>query len=482
MIGKNTVSYTDSVATMPATVVVSNRGPISYSSRPDGSLVAKRGGGGLVSGLAPVVAVTDTVWLAAALTDDDRSAARGAATNGGGNDSGDGGDVKGHRFVVIEPDVLELAYDTVSNGVLWFLHHGLGDLSRGPSFDRNWSVAWEAFRAYNQAFADVLADLAEPNAPVLVQDFHLCLLAPLLAARRPDLRLVHFSHTPFARPDWLFVLPEQARHDLMTAMVAFTACGFHCRRWEQEFLASCRASRVTAPPTFVSALGPDAADLLAVAGSPEATHAGDELDGLAGGRSLLVRVDRMELSKNVLRGFQAFDELLATRADLRERVCFAAALYPSREALATYRDYRDEVLQIVDAVNDRWGRGDWTPILLQRTDDFPRSVASLARADVLVVNPIRDGMNLVAKEGPIVNGRSGQLVLSTETGAWDEMGAAAYGVNPFDVTATAQAMADAFDLEQPQRSARAERLRHAALARQPRHWFDDQLAAARSTK
>lgn len=453
---------------MPPAMVVSNRGPVSYRRDGSGTLVAHRGGGGLISGLAPVVADTDTIWLAAALSAEDRSAVASHQTD------------PRNRLIVLDPEMQRLAYEEVGNEVLWFLYHGLFELSRAPSFGREFTVAWEAFRAYNQAFADAIVEDAEPNAPILIQDYHLALLAPLVAQQRPDLALVHFSHTPFARPDWLAVLPAPLRRELMVAMTSFTACGFHCERWRVEFLASCVATGVTPPHTFVSPLGPDIEDLSATAATAPAKQAGDQLDALLGGRRSIIRVDRMELSKNILRGFRAFDELLDARPDLRERVCFSASLYPSRETLATYRAYHGEVRQAVDKVNDRWARGDWVPILLDTTDNFSRSIAALSRSDVLLVNPIRDGMNLVAKEGPLVNNRDGQLVLSTETGAWDEMGDASFGVHPFDVTATAVALAQALDLEQPERRHRAQRLREAAGARQPGDWFTDQLNAAQA--
>ena len=171
----------------------------------------------------------------------------------------------------------------------------------------------------------------------------------------------------------------------------------------------------------------------------------------------MVRVDRIELSKNLLRGFLAFDDLLDRHPDLRGRVVFGAFCYPSREGLAEYLAYRQEVESLVHQINERWATDDWTPILLETSDDFPRSVAALRRYDVLLVNPIRDGLNLVAKEGPLVNERDGLVVLSTEAGAWAELEGAVLAVNPFDITATADAMPDALGRAPAERRARAGR-------------------------
>jgi trehalose 6-phosphate synthase len=206
------------------------------------------------------------------------------------------------------------------------------------------------------------------------------------------------------------------------------------------------------------------------------------LDEMVGDRQLIVRVDRIELSKNVLRGFWAFDELLETRADLRGKVVFAAMVYPSRLGLAEYLAYGQEVQTLAARINAKWGvegPGGWTPIVLDPEDNHPKSVAALCRADVLLVNPVRDGLNLVAKEGPLVNQRGGVLVLSHQAGAWDELGGHALGVNPFDVTGTASALSVALDLPAAERADRAEALRKVVEARGPLDWFDDQRAAAR---
>jgi trehalose 6-phosphate synthase len=186
----------------------------------------------------------------------------------------------------------------------------------------------------------------------------------------------------------------------------------------------------------------------------------------------------MELSKNIVRGFLAFDRLLATRADLRNRVVFVACCYPSRLGVPAYARYRADVEAAASEVNERWADDDWCPVVLLTDDDYPRSVAAYRRYDVLLVNPVRDGLNLVAKEGPMVNERDGQLVLSTEAGAWSELAGAADGVSPFDVEATAEALAAALDRPAAERRARAARLRRAAGARTPADWLDDQLRAA----
>lgn len=452
----------------PPVVLVSNRGPVSYR-RVDGRLDARRGAGGLVSGLAPLVADTDAIWIAAALSDADRDAAELGLVDSDGIRA---------RLIAIDPATLAAAYDTVCNSMLWFLHHGLHDLSRRPLIDAGFRDAWEAYRRYNTAFADAIAADAPDGAVVLIQDYHLALLAPRLHERRPDLRTVHFSHTPFAPPLQMRVLPDDLARELLEGMVANRSCGFHSERWAADFRQSCAEIIGTRPTTFVAPLAPDADDIRAVAAGErcesEAALIGEEI----GNRRLIVRVDRIELSKNFLRGFRAYDRMLETRPDLRETVVFRVLGYPSREGLPEYLAYRSEIEALAAVVNRRWSTPGWEPIQLDLADDFPRSVAHLRRYDTLLINPIRDGLNLVAVEGPLVNERDGTVILSREAGIHDQLAGTVRSVNPFDVEDQARALAESLDHDAPTRAETASELRRRAEARGPADWLAEQRTAA----
>jgi trehalose 6-phosphate synthase len=449
-------------------VVVSNRGPLSFTAGADGRLEAKRGAGGLVSGLAPLVIGTDTTWIAAALSDGDREAAAGGVIEAEGFRV---------RTLALDPDDQRQAYDEVCNATLWFVHHGLYALAREPSFGPAWWDAWGAYERVNEAFARAVVEVAPQGATVLVQDYHLALLGPLLRRDRPDLRPVHFSHTPFAGPDALAVLPPGPRRALLEGMAAHHACGFHTGRWAAAFEASCEEAGVDSPRTFVSPLAPDPDDMASTAGSKPCLDALARLDDALGDRLLVARVDRIELSKNRLRGFTAFDLLLEQHPELRERVVFGAFGYPSREGLPAYAEYRTAVEVEVARVNQRWGTDTWQPILYDDSDDYPGSVAGLRRADVLLVNPIRDGLNLVAKEGPLVNDRNAVLLLSTEAGAWDELASAAWPVHPYDIVGTADALHRALTLGPTERAEHATAVRAIAAGRTAKDWLTDQVSA-----
>ena len=453
-------------------LIASNRGPVSFSFGDDGGLVAKRGGGGLVSSLGPLVRDIGATWMAAASTDADVEAAKEGVI-----------EAEGFKFrsLAVSRDHYAMAYDVVSNATLWFLHHGLFDLSRRPRLDRRWREAWDAYREVNHTFAAAVIDEAPEGAIVLVQDYHLALVGTWLAQERRDLRAVHFSHIPFCEPGALRVLPSDVAEELLVGLSSHAACGFHSSRWAANFEACCDAVLGFTPSTFVSPLSPHYDDIAAEAAKPECAREQEWIDEVKGDRQLIVRVDRIELSKNLLRGFWAFEDLLRTRTEWRGRVVFVACVYPSREGLPDYLAYRQEVESVARVINERWARFGWTPIILDTSDNFARSIAALTRYDVLLVNPIRDGLNLVAKEGAVLNGCNGVLALSREAGAWEELGGVALEVNPFDVSGTADVLATALTMAPGERAAHATALAAAASARVPRDWFDDMLRVAGSS-
>ena len=462
----------EEAGTDPPVLIISNRGPVSFSFDDAGGLVAKRGGGGLVSSLGPLVRDMGATWMAAASTDADVEAAKEGVI-----------DAEGFKFrsLAVDPVAYQMAYDVVSNGTLWFLHHGLFDLSRRPRLDRRWRQAWDAYREVNHIFARAVIDEAPEGAIVLVQDYHLGLVGTWLAQERRDLRAVHFSHIPFCEPGALRVLPSDVAEELLVGMGSHASCGFHSKRWAANFESCCTEVLGFTPATFVSPLSPHYDDIAAMAAEDASVREQGWIDEVKGDRKLIVRVDRIEPSKNLLRGFWAFDDLLQTRPEWRSRVVFVALVYPSREGLPEYLAYRQEVESVARVVNDRWATPGWTPIVLDTSDNFPRSIASLVRYDVLLVNPVRDGLNLVAKEGPVLNTNDGVLALSREAGAWDELGGIALEVNPFDVSGTADVLAAALTMGADERKVHAKALAEAASARVPRHWFDDMLEVAASS-
>ncbi|TDQ55160.1 alpha,alpha-trehalose-phosphate synthase (UDP-forming) [Actinorugispora endophytica] len=471
-------------------LVASNRGPVSFSIGDDGSVNSRRGGGGLVSGLSSVTAETDTLWVCAALSDADREAASAAPE---GRLDKAGHDLGGAlvRMLDIPAGTFANAYNSVANSTLWFVHHMLYDTPNKPAFDAGFHAEWEDYRAYNSAFAEALLTGSAEGAKVAVQDYHLALVPRMLRGRRPDLRIAHFSHTPWAPPEYFRMLPGRVGRELLEGMLGADHVGFLSTRWADAFLRCCETflraevnwenrtvdygGRVI--QVGVHGLGADADGLRERASAEDVAQRRAALRELVGDRRLVLRVDRTELSKNIARGMAAFGELLRDRPEWRGRVTHLAFAYPSRGDVAEYRAYTESVRAAAEAVNAEFGTPDWTPVVLEVNDDYPRSLASYQIADVLLVNPIRDGMNLVAKEGPVLSENGVALVLSTEAGAADDLGSDALLVNPYDVSETAAALHEALAMDGDERRKRNDRLVEAAVALPPQRWFLDQLRA-----
>jgi trehalose 6-phosphate synthase len=475
-------------------LVAANRGPISFSRGEDGELTAKRGAGGVVSGLSSVASHEDMLWVCAALSDADRAAVRRAPGGLLDLDGNPGGSAV--RMLDIPPAVFNRAYNTVANSVLWFVHHMLYDTPSRPQFGIAFRRDWAAYRDYNLAFAGALeaaSTAANPAALVraVVQDYHLTLAPRLLAELKPSVRIAHFSHTPWAPVDYFRLLPDSVAEQVLDGILGADHAGFLCQRWADAFMDCCEqvlGADVDRDRQQVShqghrtgigvhPLGVNAGELISRAARDDVQAWMTALSETIGDRKLIVRVDRTELSKNILRGLTAYRELLVSYPEWRGKVMLLAFAYPSRHDLPEYREYTASVQRLASAIDDEFGSADWTPILLQTQDDYARSLAGYRLADVLLVNPIRDGMNLVAKEGPILSDRGCVLVLSREAGAAAELGDDALMINPFDVAATAAALHEALIMPETQRRRRCRSLAATAAAMPPTAWFDRQLDA-----
>jgi len=467
-------------------LVASNRGPVTFRLGDDGTLHMSRGGGGLVSGVSAAASGHEMLWVCAALGDADRLAASTAPSgrlDQAGHDTG-GTPV---RMLPIDETTFRRAYNAVANATLWYVNHTLFDTPRTPSFDTRWSRYWQAYVDYNSAFAEALAEDAADGAHVLVQDYHLMLVPALLRARRPDLRIGHFTHTPWAEPSYFSLLPDTVAEQVLTGMLGADSVGFLSPRWAEAFVRCCVRLlgadaggstihwRDRSTQVHVHALGVDGDELRTRAEQPDVTARREALQRRVGDRRVIVRVDRTELSKNIIRGLHAYREMLLNHPEHRGNVVHVVFAYPSRHDLPDYRAYTADVQRIAREIDDEFAGAGWSPLILEVNDDYPRSLAALQVADVLVVNPLRDGMNLVAKEGPVLAHDGVALVLSREAGAADELGDDAFVVNPYDVTATAEAIHAALALDADERRTRSSRLAAAAVALPPQDWLRAQL-------
>jgi trehalose 6-phosphate synthase len=457
-------------------IVVSNRGPVSYGRDADGNRTAKRGGGGLVTALSGLVRYQDVTWIASARTDEDRALA-GETIDETARDG------SAYRLHLVAHD--ELAYDryynVVSNPMLWFIHHSLWELAYTPKVDRAFYNAWEeGYAAVNSSFASaVLAELErEPDAAVFFHDYHLYLAPRMVRRQRPDATLMHFVHVPWPQPDVWRVLPKPMRTAIHDGLVANDVIGFHTDRWRGNFHYSVREllGADVEPQTVTAPISVDPTEFDEHAASAAVLDAESEIVA-ARPEKLVVRVDRTDPSKNIVRGFRAFELYLDEHPEMHGRVGMMALLDPSRESIPEYSEYLGAIQREARRVNDRFEVHGWTPIDLRIEDNFAQAVAAYKQFDVLLVNAIFDGMNLVAKEAPLVNEQDGVVVLSENAGAHTELGEWTLSVNPFDVEAQAEAIHRALDMEAGERRRRIEALRMHVREHDVSTWIDIQLDA-----
>jgi trehalose 6-phosphate synthase len=472
-------------------VLVSNRGPVTF--QPGGEI--RRGTGGLVTALIGLASHRPVTWVASAMTDEDVAAAERADGRPFPVTSPEGDEYR-VKLVASDAEAYDGFYNIIANPMLWFIQHYLWDLSNAPDIRRHETEAFEfGYNAVNEDLARaVLEEVEDIEKPVvMVHDYHLYTLPGLIRRVRPDAFLHHFIHIPWSQSDSWRVLPSVIRKEIYEGILSNDIVGFHTRHYRHNFLQCCedlmglevdfdsgvvqfdeREVWVRAYPLPI-----DSSAIQNTARRPRVHEF--EVELLRRRRDhLILRVDRADLSKNVLRGFGAFDIFLEQHPEFREKVTFIAQLMPSRTDVPEYAEYLERIEAVVAVVNHRHGSPDWMPIQLKLRDDLEEAVAAYKHYDVLMVNAMFDGMNLVAKEGPMVNERAGVSVLSENTGAHEELGDYALSVNPFDLQELADSLYAALTMPVAERRRRHEGLKSIVTARDPGDWIDDQLADIRA--
>jgi trehalose 6-phosphate synthase len=471
-------------------IVVSNRGPASFTRDEDGKRVARRGGGGLVTALRSLVSHHDVTWIASAMTDEDRAVALESGGEAIEEEAREGSSYR-LRLVAHDPVAYDWYYNVVSNPTLWFLQHYLWALAYAPDIDPGLHHAWDdGYVQVNRTFADAaLAELeAQPDAAVFFHDYHLYLAPRFVRDARPDAALGHFVHIPWPEPNLWRVLPERIRNAIHDGLLANDVVGFHAQRWRRSFLRSVRdlldadcdfeqsVCSFRGGRTFVAArpISVDSSEFEDLAESDQVRRLEDELESRRP-ELLILRVDRTDPSKNIVRGFRAFEYYLDAHPEMHQRVGMLALLDPSRQDIPEYAEYLGAIQRAARAVNDRFQREGWTPVDLRIEDNFPLTVAAYKQYDVLLVNAIYDGLNLVAKEAPLVNERDGVLILSENAGAHEELGPWALSVNPFDIEEQAEAIHAAIEMGRDERRARLEAIREHVRTHDVGAWLATQL-------
>jgi trehalose 6-phosphate synthase len=466
-------------------LIATNRGPVSFATGADGSLRPRRGSGGLVTALGQINRRVPLTWVAAAMSDGDRRAAADPKRI----DAAVGDDRLRLRFATVERAVYESAYNVIANPLLWFLQHQMWNLPERPSIDVATMRAWEqGYVPMNEAVGRaILAEVPRRDrAPrIMLHDYHLYLAAATIRRARPDAVLSHFTHIPWPPSSIWQVMAPAIREGIVAGLAANDVVGFQTKRYAHNFLRTAesflhgasvdyRTGTVILPDGHVARVRayPISIDIEAtrrVAAAARTRRRAEQLLAEARG-PIIVRVDRLEPSKNILRGFAAFEALLQRNPRYRGKVTFLAFLVPSRTGLREYGHYARQVQATIDRINARFSRAGHRPIQIFFENDYAQALAGLSVADVVLVNPLVDGMNLVAKEAVVVNRRNAAIVLSETAGAFDQMADGVIPVAPADIVGTADALRDGLEMAEAERTLRLDRLR-AGVEREDIAWW-----------
>jgi trehalose 6-phosphate synthase len=475
----------------PLIVIVSNRGPYSFKKNADGTFRVERGAGGLVTALGALAEQHDVLWVAAAMKKDDRLWAEAQPDHPQ--------QVDGISLQLIKPDkkAYYYYYNVISNPLLWFIQHQLWDTPRQPSITQQTWDAWQSgYLPINGAFAQVIADtIAGENRPVIIlpQDYQLYLFPHYLRkllGNQTQIQIQPFIHIPWPGLDAWRVLPAQIRDAILTSLLQADRVGFQTNKDAFNFVQTCRFylddahSRGTRDTIYYDnretkalayPISIDAQQVEMLANEPQTLSLKTQMIDFIGDRKLILRVDRIEPSKNILRGLEAYRTLLETHPEHRGKIQMMALLVPSRMEVGEYQDYLREIMSEAGMINAKYNTSYWEPVRIVVGDNYNRAVAAMQLYDVLLVNPLADGMNLVAKEGAVVNRKDGVLVLSEHAGAFYELGEHALTVSPFDIYGTANALHHALGMPPEEKRKRAEALRALVKKANIRNWFNDQV-------
>ncbi|MDP9363374.1 MAG: trehalose-6-phosphate synthase [Chloroflexota bacterium] len=477
-------------------IVASNRGPVTFSYQDDGTFSARKGSGGLVTAVAAIARVRQPVWIAAAMTDGDRARAEMARRLNEGS-IGSGEPPEFHlRFVVPEPESYHQYYNVISNPLLWFLQHYLWDTPRSPDITAETWAAWrDGYVEVNRLFAEEIiaaCEQCEDEPVVMIQDYQLYLCGGFVRERNPNAILQHFVHIPWPDPDYWRLLPLSMRRAICEGMLGNDVVGFQTPEHVRSFMYTCEAYVPGVSIDYANQavdwqgrtievrdypISIDAEAVRRAAYSKEA-RSHDRYLPNHWNEFTVLRVDRAEPSKNIVRGFQAFDRFLEANEEFQGRVNFVAITVPSRMEVPEYQDYLDDVSAVVGRINAKYANVEtgWQPIHVIMGENYPRALAAMKWYDALLVNSIIDGMNLVAKEGALLNERNGVLIISEGAGAVSQLGEHALIIAPADVEGTAEALRQALTMPLDERRRRAEGLRQAVEADDVAAWFRRQLA------
>lgn len=480
-------------------IVASNRGPVSFTATGNDRFTSRQGSGGLVTAISTVLQEQSATWIAATMGSGDRERWEIARRHGESFiPPEETGTQFRLRFIAPDQEAYNKYYNEISNPLLWFLQHYLWDTPRSPDITHETWDAWHnGYVQVNQMFADEIVaaceEAGDEHEPiVMLQDYQLYLVGKMIRDKRPRATIQHFIHIPWPDPDYWRLLPSEMRTAICEGMLGCDLLGFQTSNHARSFMYTCEAyvpgcsidytnrevhweGRTTRVRSYPISIDPEAVRRIAY--SQEA-RAYERYLPTHWNEYTILRADRAEPSKNIIRGFLAFDRFLELHPEFRDRVNFIAITQPSRMDVAEYQKYLDDISAIVGRINAKYANVEtgWQPIQLIMGEKYARVLAAMKWYDLLIVNSLMDGMALVAKEGVLVNERNGVLLLSEGAGAVEQLGDHALVVSPADIEGTAEAIFDALTMPVQERHRRAAALRRAVESADVNLWFKQQLA------
>lgn len=482
-------------------IVASNRGPVQFRVGDDGSLIARRGGGGLVTALGGLAGLHDVTWVAHAMGDGDVEAARraGDTTLREHSRSGDAYEL---RLVGELDGDYDLYYHHVANPLLWFVQHRLYAFGTEPTIDRRSHRAWMSYQRVNRRIAQAVIDEQqraeaggdERSPVVMVHDYHLFLVPGIVRQASSETYLQFFLHIPWPDPGAWRAIPRPWIREIAESLLACDIVGMQTSRDVENFLRTVHhylgasvefrtgtvryMGNVTRVRNYPISVAVDEFEQHVT--SPTVQRLRERIAAMRpttddGDGKLIVRVDRTDPSKNIVRGFAAYSLLLHEHPELHGRVSMFSQLDPSRQDIPAYATYKEQILAAANEINHAYATSTWTPLHINLDSNFQAAVAAYCEYDVLYVNPVADGMNLVSKEGPLVNERNGVVVLSDQAGSFNELGPYVESINPFDISQQADALYRALMRDELERIADAQQLRAQVVEWDVAKWIHDQL-------
>lgn len=471
-------------------IVASNRGPVVFKRNVEGKIELIRGAGGIVGSMIPFLKKTHGKWVSSAIGECDHY------MNNKYNFKVPIPleDPEYYvQFIKTEENIYNNFNGKFANPLLWFIHHSMWNPPYSPCADDELHQAWDSYQHVNSMFADAIGEdiyKSDKTPIVMLQDYHLYLTPQLIRKQHPEVLMSQFVHIPFPPPEIFQQLPNHMQIEILESMLTNNVLGFHIPRYMNNFLQTIKQilPHVSVDDTLGDILynghtchvrtypiSVDIETLQIHAQDPNVIAKEAEVEKMIGDCKLIYRTDRADLSKNIIRGFQAYDMFLEKYPEWREKVKFVATLMPSRQDIKIYREYTDKIRDIVKEINEKYATPDWQPIKYICKGDYDLVVALLKRYDVLMVNPILDGMNIVAKEGSVINENNGVLILSTGAGCYEELKDGAVCINPYDLRQTAESIDIALLMDASSKAELLHEARDAIERNDLNKWVSDQL-------